>query len=85
MPEWNNNGYTNEFHDYERIKKVFCRHMDTIKMEKTELAERLEGYLNFQVSTIEESLQLTDANKSKELTNLTFRRQSDVKKRDKAS
>jgi flavin-dependent dehydrogenase len=53
-------GYTNEFNDYERIKKAFYRHMDTIRKEKPELAERLEGYLNFEVSSIEESLQLTD-------------------------
>ncbi len=59
------NGYTNEFNDYERIKKVFYRHMDTIRIEKPELAERLERYLDFEVSTIEESLQLTDAKDSK--------------------
>jgi len=58
-------GYTNEFNDYERIKKAMYRHMDTIRKEKPELAERLEGYLNFEVSSIEESLQLTDTKDSK--------------------
>jgi hypothetical protein len=58
-------GYTNEFNDYERIKKAFYGHMDTIRKEKPELAERLEGYLNFEVSSIEESLQLSDAKDSK--------------------
>ena len=58
-------GYTNEFNDYARVKKVFYRHMDTMRMEKPELAGRLEGYLNFAVSSIEESLQLADTKSRK--------------------
>ena len=58
------NGYTNEFNDYERIKRIFYGHMNIIRREKPDLAERLEGYLNFEASTVTDSLQLTDAKES---------------------
>jgi len=52
-------GYINEFNDFERVKEVFFSHLDTIKKEKPDLAEKLESHFNFQTSTIEDSLQMT--------------------------
>jgi flavin-dependent dehydrogenase len=50
-------GYVNEFNDFERIMGAFYAHIETMKKERPELADKLESH--FGKSEVRDSLQLT--------------------------
>lgn len=49
-------GYVNEFNDFERMRKAIFAHMDTMKRDKPDLAQKIERC--FTRSAVSESLQL---------------------------
>ena len=51
-------GYVNEFNDFERIVKAIYTHIETIKREKPELAEKIDRH--FKKSEVRASLQITN-------------------------
>jgi flavin-dependent dehydrogenase len=50
-------GYVNEFNDFERIMGAFYAHIETMRKEKPELADKLESH--FGKSEVRDSLQIT--------------------------
>ncbi len=49
-------GYVNEFNDYERITKAMYAHIETIRKEKPDIADKMDCY--FKESEVSASLQL---------------------------